>query len=235
MDIKAIVCPNCGASAMNHHNCEYCGSFLVQRAKDGVDVSDFMKTSEKFVNESILQEVKKFVGLVQTYPNTYFSLSLDIKDQTVISIDSNYNLKDAYDDLEVPGICINLLPTEYEGILDEKSTERFKNSSLYNVFKKVSCFADDTRVPSEIPWDESQYYVDFGFDYKGAALVICQLLEEIVNINYEYARYDLRGGEGTIVSYSPENGKNVDFITFLKQWESINHINMTLLSTKKSI
>ena len=30
LETKTIVCPNCGASTHNFHNCEYCGSLLVR-------------------------------------------------------------------------------------------------------------------------------------------------------------------------------------------------------------
>ncbi|MBR4134884.1 MAG: hypothetical protein IKU03_00515 [Bacteroidales bacterium] len=224
MDVKTIVCPNCGASATNFHNCEYCGSFLVQRAHEDVDLTDYVKSSSKYVNEGILKEVKKFIEFVKNNPDSDSSLNILYKDRDIISLESNSNpiLMEAYD-LEIPGVCICLLPEEYEGILNKKMTERFENSSLYNTFKKESCYADDNRLPSEIPWNESQYYVDFGFDHQGAALVVSQFLEDVVQLKYEYIKYSFEGLE-----YSPKDADNIDFNSIY-----LNRLNTRTTKEKK--
>lgn len=45
--VQTIVCPNCGANASNHTNCEYCGSLLVRFADKNIafDESKYGKTA----------------------------------------------------------------------------------------------------------------------------------------------------------------------------------------------
>ena len=38
--LHTIVCPNCGASASNHQNCEYCGSLLVRFADKNISIDE---------------------------------------------------------------------------------------------------------------------------------------------------------------------------------------------------
>ena len=38
--MKAIVCPNCGANATNHENCEYCGSLLVRFVDQNIEYDE---------------------------------------------------------------------------------------------------------------------------------------------------------------------------------------------------
>ena len=111
--------------------------------------------------------------------------------------------------------------SHFEGVLDEIRTERFENSSLYNTFKKVSAFEDDERLPSEIPWNECQYYVDFGFDYQGAALVVSQFLEDVIQLKYEYVTYNLYDDSEHehLLCYSPNNADNIDFDSFASDTE----------------
>ena len=38
--VQTIVCPNCGANATNHQNCEYCGSLLVRFADKNIEIDE---------------------------------------------------------------------------------------------------------------------------------------------------------------------------------------------------
>ena len=74
--VQTIVCPNCGANASNHSNCEYCGSILVRFA--GVehqdDLAEFksviasedktmLTTAEKVLREGIWTEKRAPIAL----------------------------------------------------------------------------------------------------------------------------------------------------------------------------
>ena len=47
-EVKTVVCPNCGASAHNLNNCEFCGSLLVRFTDKGIDESNYRHESFRF-------------------------------------------------------------------------------------------------------------------------------------------------------------------------------------------
>ena len=54
MEEKILRCPNCGANASNHDNCEYCGSLLVRFVEKGIDLSQ----------TTYLDDTETFPGLI---------------------------------------------------------------------------------------------------------------------------------------------------------------------------
>ena len=59
--IQAIVCPNCGANAHNHLNCEYCGSILV-----------------RFADESQQNELDELKSLIASENMTMLNTAADV-------------------------------------------------------------------------------------------------------------------------------------------------------------
>ena len=65
MEEKTLRCPNCGANATNHDNCEYCGSLLVRLVDNGIDV------------DAYLSGHKALPGLSKALKEMGFSVKLD--------------------------------------------------------------------------------------------------------------------------------------------------------------
>lgn len=40
-------CPNCGAAAKNHKNCEYCGSLLIRFVEKGIELPQHYRNNNK--------------------------------------------------------------------------------------------------------------------------------------------------------------------------------------------
>lgn len=86
--VQTIVCPNCGASATNHRNCEYCGSLLVRFTDKNIplDETKYGHSAFKFTGledalTKNLEEQARTSGRnhIHTFINSpALSLSLDV-------------------------------------------------------------------------------------------------------------------------------------------------------------
>ena len=166
--VQTIICPNCGANATNHHNCEYCGSYLIQRAIEGKDVSAYVHVAKNYYNQGLASALKLYSNLLQEHP-TENSLQF-IVNNTVNLIANNYDSK-VEDNQNNTGFLINLSSSSLE---DDGVLGKFKNLPLFQAFNKssVKSWNGEGQVI-----EETEYSLDFGYDYEGASKVVLQLLE----------------------------------------------------------
>lgn len=151
MDIKTIICPNCGASTSNFHNCEYCGSFLVRKVREGTDLTSYLALARQYQDSGIATILKNYV-------DTPYPLSFEIRayNQTLLSF---------YEFGTDDGIGISILA---EDLVNHKLLYNFKNSNVYNLFHV-----------EELDGKDYSYDICFGYDYKGAAQLASQFLTEV--------------------------------------------------------
>jgi ribosomal protein L32 len=183
--VQTIVCPNCGANATNHHNCEYCGSFLVQRASEGKDVSMYVQVAKKYNNQGLASAIKLYSNLLKEHPaekNLQF-----IAERKVTLIPDNF---DSESDDNQPNtgfsLCLNSVGLEHNGVLG-----KFRNSPLIQAFN----------MSNEMIWEVGTgqetmgtvYKLDFGYDYEGASKVVLQLLE-LFGVNVEESTFVIYDG-----------------------------------------
>ena len=182
--VQTIICPNCGANATNHHNCEYCGSYLIQRAIEGKDVSAYVHVAKNYYNQGLASALKLYSNLLQEHP-TEKSLQF-IAEGKVTLIPDNFQSK-IEDNQPNTGfsIYLNSLGLEYNGMLG-----KFKNSSLVQAFS----------ISSGTGWDGNgqatkvtEYKLDFGYDYEGASKVVLQLLE-LFGVSVEESTFVISDG-----------------------------------------
>ncbi|MBO5581474.1 MAG: hypothetical protein J5948_03060 [Bacteroidales bacterium] len=57
--VQTIVCPNCGANASNHQNCEYCGSLLVRFRSLGEDINDKVFGKNAYIVPELEDNLKR--------------------------------------------------------------------------------------------------------------------------------------------------------------------------------
>jgi len=57
--LQTLVCPNCGASTTNHHNCDYCGSILVRFAAQNIAVDQTKYGKNAVTIPGLKEELKK--------------------------------------------------------------------------------------------------------------------------------------------------------------------------------
>ena len=165
MERKTIVCPNCGASTTNHQNCEYCGSFLVQKASQGVDMSDYVQSSKTYYNEGFVSVFKGFVDECMRFPdrNKIFTLGITIDEEESMPIRICVQ--------EGKGMVITLSESD---LCEVNAKQRFQESNVFSLFSVGKELRSDGN-----PSIFDKYTAIFGYDYEGAALVCLQLLQEV--------------------------------------------------------
>ena len=198
--VQTIVCPNCGASATNHHNCEYCGSFLVQRAAEGKDVSAYVQVAKSYANEGLTSALKLYSTLLQEHP-TEKSLQF-IAESRVTLIPNNFDKENQPN--TGFSIYLNSASLEYNGVLG-----RFKNSPLVQAFN----------MDRGTGWDNNgqaikvtEYKLDFGYDYEGASKVVLQLLE-LFGVNVEESTFVISDGGADLEDHIDMMGLSASDLT----------------------
>lgn len=61
--MRTIECPNCGAPATNHQNCEFCGSLLVRFADKDIDLSRTSYLSNDAVIPGLINQLEKNLSI----------------------------------------------------------------------------------------------------------------------------------------------------------------------------
>ncbi len=64
-----LKCPNCGANATNHQNCEYCGSLLVRFVEKGIDLSKTTYMTNEGVFPGLAEELHRNLRLQKDNPD----------------------------------------------------------------------------------------------------------------------------------------------------------------------
>jgi len=170
--IQTIVCPNCGASATNHHNCEYCGSFLVQRAAEGVDVTNYVRHALTVKTEGVDGVVKHYCELIDRFAtkNDPQDIFLGVLSDEKCVMTFNPRFKASGD--EQNGMYLELFPKNFQRL----TAERFYSSPLCDAFQKYPITGSGFLGLFK---KEYAYTADFGYDYKGASSLVMQLLKEV--------------------------------------------------------
>ena len=167
--VQTIVCPNCGASAKNLHNCEYCGSFLIQRAAEGKDVSNYVQHSQTIKTEGIDGVIKHYFELVDRFSPAYLHLP-DIFLDVVIN---GYHQFSLWGSNEWGGIRL-----EFDNENLGSAAQRFYDLPVYEAFSKVPYY--ELKFFGLIKKLAGYTYrIDMGYDYKGAANLLMQLVKEV--------------------------------------------------------
>lgn len=197
--VTTIVCPNCGAHATNLHNCEFCGSFLVQKAALGVDMAGYLQKAKEYYSagvEKVLQTYCSILAKHSLHDGLY--LTFDRDNVALVSIEPTSE----------NGVTIRLL----ESILAEKGlVNRFKNSNVFEAFTVTEGWVMEET--GEVSGTEV-FKADFGADYAGAALVVNQLLKDIFQVSLDDIVMKISGG----LDASDEAGNEVEshFATYNK-------------------
>ena len=178
--MRAIECPNCGAPATNHQNCNFCGSLLVRFADKGIDLSTTSYLNNNAVLPGLIKELEKNLNLQQSDNGVITEVYMD--DKMIGSIQSSKTLTgfngDYFPDAETPSLA-----TEFAfGISDSDDPdskiecarqEKFEHLQSYPLFESSADKFYDTTV--------YQYVINFGQDVEGAA----RLFSEVANKVYD--------------------------------------------------
>lgn len=190
--VSTIVCPNCGASTSGLFNCEYCGSFLVQKTRQGVDMTQYCKIASQYQNIGLQNAIKSFMDEVRSNPDTkdFFMIEQESTERSILLVNSKTD--DVMRPLGCDGTCI-----AFSFFLEEMTTaqylkSKFEQTNVYKAFSAYSCHEDDDRAIDQLDADEIQYYANFGYDAEGACQVALQLMIDVYGVIPNDIRYGIR-------------------------------------------
>jgi len=203
MEEKLLKCPNCGANATNHQNCEYCGSLLVRFVDKGIDLSKTTYTSNAEVFPGLIAELEQNLRLQESNPNVNVVTDIWREKEKVakwtsgllISVGrSGYSQwvdgKPINNSGEKTGLCICL---NFEQALknwarqDEEVKMNEIKSSQIKKFKKLKCYSLFTYNSCKYevnvtPYVSYEYAIDFGRDIEGAARLISEIMRNVLDV-----------------------------------------------------
>lgn len=203
--MRAIECPNCGAPATNHDNCEYCGSLMVRFADKGLDslANEFLRSHS--VLPGLLNHLHKNIEIQEQAEQDN---SKDIAATDIWIDDENWsggkvvfctvlpaaNLALGSFTIDSSG-CIDMIqPFEnYDGIslatlfqfkiykdaesapIERERLNNFKKLSSFPLFESYVSSGDD----SGNEYTLYDYAINFGRDEEGAAMLISEVAEKV--------------------------------------------------------
>ena len=200
--IKTYTCPNCGAQITNTHNCEYCGSSLVQFAVHGIDVTKTEYMNDDYVFPGLKEELEKNLKMQTEHPYSAVATEVfwEFRDGGVnpFSIERSGSLVGWSDNTPIElESCDNGLRTVLDFCKCNGSSyacKRFndRHDSQLSKFKELDSFPLFTShyCHSINPGDGTerygyQYAIDFGEDVEGAARLVSEILTKVYGVSLE--------------------------------------------------
>lgn len=200
-----IVCPNCGALTTNQLNCEYCGSLTVRFTADKAAIAKSYCSSESFIYPT-LEKALEINSLLQlSHANVVTDIYFYDKDNkwgSIAVIKANVigdNNKRYFPD-EVDGhlaiACSFDFRLKTSWCDEKKERERickFESLPSLSLFTRQSYMMDEGYYDEETDQfvDTTEYrrqcfYIDFGCDYRGTAVIISEILTEVYGLQKDY-------------------------------------------------
>lgn len=197
MEMKVIKCPNCGANAKNHTNCEYCGSLLVRFVDKGIEIKDTSYIDNSMVFPGLLEELKKNIKLQEKESNeevwTEISwinkrgdedyLMISSKESDYDSDEKEIDSSSNKDMLLTPQLVIQMCFSNWKG--DDESTfyhNKEQDEQLMR-FTQLKSFPLFTYKEYERDKDDDIYLrnfdINFGQDANGASRLISEILVKV--------------------------------------------------------
>lgn len=193
MELKTLVCPNCGANTTNTQNCEYCGSLFVRFVDKGIDIRNTSYLSDTYSFPYLLPELKKNLALQEANPD--FVVMTDIcwidekgKDH-YICVASGLCWLDESPIMgfgEVGGLKISFGFDIYQNNhdyelnkMEDEKLSRFESLPSFPLFAYHSSTYDHVLHGNTIC---REYAINFGKDAEGATKLVSEILTQIYGL-----------------------------------------------------
>jgi hypothetical protein len=190
-------CPNCGANATNHQNCEFCGSLLVRFVEKGIDLSKTTYMSNAQVYPGLIDHLRYNLQLQRQNPGAVVTSGLGSRVDSGIDLFVGNSTPDGppipFTDDITPhlyvAIYFNLDYHHAEGVLPEDEKLNQESTKLLETFKSLDSYPLFTlkEVPNgsadgSLDWTTFWYTIDYGQDVEGAARLTSELLQKVYSI-----------------------------------------------------
>lgn len=246
MEMKVIKCPNCGANAKNHTNCEYCGSLLVRFVDKGIEIKDTSYIDNSMVFPGLLEELKKNIKLQEKESNeevwTEISwinkrgdedyLMISSKESDYDSDEKEIDSSSNKDMLLTPQLVIQMCFSNWKG--DDESTfyhNKEQDEQLMR-FTQLKSFPLFTYKEYERDKDDDIYLrnfdINFGQDANGASRLISEILVKVkgLALSDSYGIYTGIGEESYAEEYKEyRRKKGLPVVEFEPTDENSDNIN----------
>lgn len=193
--MQEIKCPNCGAPAKNHKNCEFCGSLLVRFANKGIDLTSTTYLNNDAVLPGLIKHLEKNLELQPNADGVITDIYYENEERLggIAPICSVITAKKATDydgnlyfpDSETPSLGLvfgfSIFSSEIEALDPERGKERVKKEKFEQL---VSYSLFESRVLRQIDNTGLDYFcyeyaIDFGQDAEGAARLISEIANKV--------------------------------------------------------
>ena len=191
-----------GEQITNTHNCEYCGSSLVQFAVHGIDVTKTGYMNDDYVFPGLKEQLEKNLKLqtVHPYLNVATEIFWEFPDGAVnpFSITRSSSLTGWADNTPIElescdnGLRIvldfckcNGSSYVYKRYNDHQDSElsKFKELDSFPLFTSHYCHS--INAGDETERYGYQYAIDFGEDVEGAAHLVSEILTKVYGVSLE--------------------------------------------------
>ena len=174
-----LKCPNCGANATNHQNCEYCGSLLVRFVEKGIDLSKTTYMSDAEVFPGLEQELRNNLSLQRQHPNCIVETEICPRGEGTILMYADNRLNVSHE----PSLFthIEFVGNNKEDIMEDNSFKIFNSLDCFPLFN----FEDDELYDSLTKKYDTllyRYTLNYGQDVTGAARLISELLQKVYGV-----------------------------------------------------
>ena len=202
MEERTLRCPNCGANATNHDNCEYCGSLLVRFVEKGINLSQTPYQDNGKVFPGLINELKQNLALQRqgneaVATDIYRAPGKGIGDGYLACVlrtgksiwHDNQDIRLSNSD---KGMVIVMDFSPYVDASDpeaaetnkqiENRFERFKKLPSFELFTSHFCYLTDSDGNKR---KGRQYAIDFGEDAEGAARLLSEILTKVEEVSLD--------------------------------------------------
>ena len=228
--MQEIKCPNCGAPAKNHKNCEFCGSLLVRFANKGIDLSNTTYLNNDGVLPGLIRELDKNIEL-QKKEEGWVCTDISCEDERYAGginilgsvITSNKLITGSGDFVfshaETPSSGVAFVFQLYNSDLESEHRVYKEHRIQKGKFEQLNSFPlfEPYVTPNciDINGDEFieyLYAIDFGSDAEGAARLISEIANKVygcpLNKPLIYKTYTQKESEIENAAIQKEETKN---------------------------
>jgi hypothetical protein len=182
--MQTVKCPNCGASATNFKNCEFCGSLFVRMIDKKIGTLNLF--SEDNFNGFIFSGLKQFleqnIELQSNLPGHFIVTDITYNNEVCLQIVASSKIQDLLKNEKASAIGLAIhVPFDNKNSLDYKRFLQFKEHILFS-------HSHDSGFEN--------YAIDYGSDIEGAAYLSSKLLTDVflipssAELQYKTSDYD---------------------------------------------
>lgn len=189
--MRAIECPNCGAPATNHQNCNFCGSLLVRFADKGIDLSTTSYLNNDAVLPGLINQLKKNLSLQESGKTAATDLYINNprmelgKSQFCFVTSANglvfQDGQPAFPDADEVSLATDFVFNIYQD--KTNSPIEIERHNRFKTLASFPLFTPHTTSDSDNNLIVYEYAINFGKDIEGTARLISEISNKVFDLD----------------------------------------------------